>query len=865
MKKYISLIMSFLLVLILVNNIYVYADESQNIETVCDETEKAYEEAANLFSALGIRYFVDDGWNSKVIRRDFICTLMQIMGLNNVSSSDHSFKDIGNDAELNSAVGHAVSLGIVSDADLFRPYDNITCDEAYKMCVVAVGYALEAQLKGGYPIGYRAVASSLKLTDGQNGNGGEFTSGDALLLLKNLGDTPIRRQSVFGDVNEYITNDDITFFSYYRGLVSFDGIVMANELTSVYDPDDCTKHGYVRIGEDEYKCSFSVMVGSRVEGYYLSENGINEIVYISDYQTKVLRLDGEKIESVSSSQIVYSSDEEKSAKLRYEIAPVVIYNTKAVADFSQYDLTNGEVEVILLENDGDSIYDAVHIRKASYMVVDRTDVYYEYIFDINGGMLNLGDGDTIYSIVCDDEYIKLSDVASGSVLTIYASADNKSYEIFVTAGSAMTMLTERSDDTLYAGDTAYRYNSYFEEYYLHTISLNKNYNFAFDANGRICAIISGSDVTKFAYVIGYAPAIGLGKPMLKLFTQSGEFLVVDIENKTSVNGIGRSREEVEALFYADGVCKNQIIQYNVNADGKLTRINVQKEDTGILQHGEGGIKRYIPSQSTLKYRSNGIFGGKFLVGSSTVFFNVNPDDTLSDEKRYAVGNPFISTNDYAMSGLELYNLTDDMTVGAVVYKNYGGAKINFESSHGVIERVSYAVTDDESVGVKVCMYSSGGFREYFITDETVIKKISTGNASEPWTIGTGDYVRYSLLGDKEITDIVKDYDYKTNTVINYGTDIQGDICYCIGNVYEIGSGYIVIIPHGEEPTEYNRTVLHATSSNIVTFDRTLNRLQSGSRNDIITYKDSPELCTPVLVRLAENYYSTMVVYAGTAR
>ncbi len=101
----------------------------------------------------------------------------------------------------------------------FNPESNITNEEIVKMIVCLLGYSEMAEMKGGYPAGYTAVASQLGITKGL-----KLTTNtpairrDVAIMISNALDTPIMAQKSEGESEDtiYIILDgknDVPFVS----------------------------------------------------------------------------------------------------------------------------------------------------------------------------------------------------------------------------------------------------------------------------------------------------------------------------------------------------------------------------------------------------------------------------------------------------------------------------------------------------------------------------------------------------------------------------------------------------------------------------------------------------------------------------
>ncbi len=107
---------------------------------------------------------------------------------------------------VNTAKEHGVTEG--DENGNFNPEKNITNEEIIKMIVSLLGYNVMADMQGGYPAGYIAVAARIGITENMkfNANSPAVRNDVAVMIHKAL-DIPVMKQTGFGSEPEYSIMD----------------------------------------------------------------------------------------------------------------------------------------------------------------------------------------------------------------------------------------------------------------------------------------------------------------------------------------------------------------------------------------------------------------------------------------------------------------------------------------------------------------------------------------------------------------------------------------------------------------------------------------------------------------------------------
>ncbi len=112
---------------------------------------------------------------------------------------DTAFSDVRADNKYSGYIKLIADRGIMNGSGdgLFNPQKTVGLNEVSKTMVSLLGYEAVAQAKGGWPGGYLAVASALKLYRGVDTSKAELTYGDLKTMLLNLMECPIPEESIY--------------------------------------------------------------------------------------------------------------------------------------------------------------------------------------------------------------------------------------------------------------------------------------------------------------------------------------------------------------------------------------------------------------------------------------------------------------------------------------------------------------------------------------------------------------------------------------------------------------------------------------------------------------------------------------------
>jgi len=135
------------------------------------EKDLSQQEMLELLYALGIVKGYDDSryftFESPLTRVEFTAMVVRVMGCGAPGNTVTTFSDVPMEHWASGYVQTASHIGIINGYgnNKFGPEDLVTYEQAIAMVVRALGYSSVASHKGGYPVGYNAVAEELGIVD----------------------------------------------------------------------------------------------------------------------------------------------------------------------------------------------------------------------------------------------------------------------------------------------------------------------------------------------------------------------------------------------------------------------------------------------------------------------------------------------------------------------------------------------------------------------------------------------------------------------------------------------------------------------------------------------------------------------------
>lgn len=826
-----------------------------------------------LLNNLGIETLYND-YSQTASRGEMLSLIMQLMNIKSFNVATSPFIDISASEPLASYAQAAINLGIISPGESFMPSKNILMAEACKMGVVALGYANEAILIGGYPVGYLVYAKKLGLLDSMAQPDSETLSvGDMYVFLKNMSEVDIRIQSSYGDESIYTVTPGVNIITYYHDLYEISGVIEANAYTSLYDPDIKSEKNRITISSIQYRYNGDLMLGENIKAY-VKDTGITDtIVYAYSYDSEIVCVKGQDISEINANKITITNNE-KETIIKTDPYPAIIYNGQASGKIARlnYDhLKNSQITFI--SNDGDKVFDVISIWQSDPFMIKGTNVSLDKIYDDNSSKTITLDDKKEYLIYVNGVESDLSQIKENMVADVYTSENGSLITIKTSSNVINGKITgyATNEKSLYIDDIKYEYSEYFEKYFKNNAVVGKEIVAFLNSSGLIVGAQPHLATSlKYGYFLKKGETQEINpKVLLKIFTADGKYEIFTLADKVMVDSISNVKAEDVTKDY---LTQDQLIRYSLNSDKEINKIDTQYSYSNRIK-GEAATcgflednasdndnlirYKFLPDNSaskTVHYKYNAMHP-YFSLSATSIIFVVDKSPNIPDEKRCLIKNRGNYVNDQKISSdsIAAYNVSNNGNAEIMI--EYSQAKPSLDdidtdnTKLGVVQSFNRALSPDGDLSIKLVMYTTGGnVITAYLKDETLIDNMyasDTNKTNGELPIGPGDLIRCAINTSNEIIAIARDYDHsmKPTSTVYTGTN-QKRVDY-LGYMYAYNNEDNVIFLSG---TTTRNNVATADKIAIYTwdtaciFDSETGIVYPAYTSDIVSYIDDPDNC-----------------------
>lgn len=659
-------------------------------------------DAVDKLSALGIVSGYEDGTfrpDAPVTRAEFIAMLNRSLGIkgDTLSGDSFLFSDVDKAHWAAGDIEFGVGAGYISGYGdkTFRPDSNITYAEIIKMLVSAVGYSPMAEENGGYPDGYNRVANQLGFLRGVSfGNEPEATRGNTAQLLYAAMQVEVVEPSYGRELTYKRTNKTLMDkLLELEKLSSVKGIVTKTKKTGLKG-EGLSRDNQVCIDDIVYDTGavdLEPFLGMWVEAFYYTGDGTdipvitsvnpinNTFIEIKAEDFEKVQFDTAAVGDVRAGFIEYGGGKKEDLSSNLS----VVYNGKAMRNFTADDIKTINGKITLIENSRDSLYDVIFIEESFSVVVDRVSVATEVIFLKSGTigemtriMLDSEDSDFYFSIHDKEgNSLNISDLKENDIINVRSDKSATVIDITVHTEKIEGVVTEyNSDDNeIVINEKMYKIAKDEKGAPMITPDLKTKGIYYADANDEIVYFEEGELILDGLGLVekveggsglssGFMVRLITGGIIRELTDKSNnrpyaevgnrDWTVYEAESRIRFNGSATSAKAVAPLLK-----KGDLVKYSVTSAGKISVIDVWTPDTVLND------KAYNPEIKS--------FGGEFYIDKSTAVFCVPtnrttgmPVNTAADED-YFVN---ITLNSGAVNGYDItaFNIDEDTQVAKAV-------------------------------------------------------------------------------------------------------------------------------------------------------------------------------------------------------
>ncbi|MBP3361161.1 MAG: S-layer homology domain-containing protein [Clostridia bacterium] len=730
----------FLLIALLINITAFSGVQAQDIAQ--ENTENPYAEEQEVLVALDIMSKNSEGEidNSKEITRaEFVDTAAKFINVNPAEAASYSyFYDVPVDSWYTNSLNILTDLKIISQNEekKFYPDRVITVDEATKMIVCLLGYRIFAEQRGGYPSGYRAIASELGLKN-KLPSGTALTNAHMTALLYNAIDIEMADiQLEGGSIN--VSKDGKRILEANRNIYKTDGVIESVYGLSAYG-DNVAERFDVSIGGNLYTTDEYERVrdnfGRRVRFYY-QENEDDELTlvyfepYYDDDTVMILSDDFEGYEQSSNTVSYTAAGRSKRAVLSSDM--VVLKNGAIVSSNASeaFNIVNGEIK--LVDSNDDNKYDICCIYDFKTVVAnnvstdDRVFTYklvsdpateaekenYNGVFDFSE---NSVDYLTVYSSV--GTVVDFAAITQNTVLDIAVSDDNKYATIYINSEiieGTLSGISVTDKELEVAGENYDFYNGVQDIYYL---KLGDSGKFKLNRYGKISyfeKIANAGEVNPAVYIVNVNYNTDEEGYMIKYYDSTGTFYTKKVSENIKLDGAKITLDLYEVL----SKLKRTVVILKVNSKDEI--ISIDSGDKANNEDDSSLISLISFDGNGIKWNSaTKMFGKNVVCSSDAVVFVVPPilseyEAFADDEQSYSIGSlsDFISNE---LNDVDCYKYGASSYCNIIVLYKYKYQN-PYRNRFMMVTSVSEALgANDESI-TKISGYQSGELVSYDVSN-----------------------------------------------------------------------------------------------------------------------------------------------------
>lgn len=762
-----------------------------------------------LFIDLGI-YSAEDNmdFGNEPLLREEVASILSVFF--DVTEDEYAIKTNIPDVPQYWASGHIMTVmnaGIMTGYldGLFRPQQPITVEQAVATLVKLTGYESYAQAKGGYPTGYFTAAARSGITrDVELGDtSANITKSLFSELLYNAVNAPLFKttsitQGPDGEFAVYETDNYATLLSENLNIYKDNGVLEGLPYTTLSfaaatEDKICIDNTIYEYYGDAYE-----FLGENVNFYYNFKKGESKgrVLHIEKANNvRNLTIEAEDIIGATTSSITYAvKNSSHSVALPSDV--VVIFNGKRLTYYTAEHLKPKQGSVKLVDADKNGTYEAVIVDYEMNYIVQSVNIDDKaaYILDRDGkATIKIDLEKDHYQIYDRGRSLTIDQIAKDDVISVCADSVNIStkaiqqtssvYRIYVSKEIMEGYVSTISKDSIKIGDI--KYDTVWDlNKTKNVIEAGKEGVFYLNYEGKIAGVKEEAAST-YNYAIlmaGHEDGDFQLETTLKLYDQSGQFLILKCAPKMTIDGKAKSaytaggktvldylkasssefKTQTGLEVPADGIwqmvrytCKNEVI---TRLDTILTNTKVSADDLTYSAK---------TADSDIMYANTaGNLDRKYALTDDTLFFSVGTD---RDDVDFYNINKF-PTNTMFTGPVVIFNMDDEATAKVVLRNGTSGVTIKSTdfSSMMIVEEILTQLNQDGDVATYIggTLVTSGQYKEVELKESSLLTDKG---------IVEGDIIRWAGSGNGVAQIIEKSFSIDGSGSLATASDPSGNL------------------------------------------------------------------------------------------
>lgn len=724
-----------------------------------------YSETVQKLTALNIIPEQSDE-NKFVTRGELAKYTCYLLGITDYNGYSFVYRDV-NKTDVNAPYIAIVSgLGYMQGVgdNLFLPDEFATLDMVYNVFSAAIGYKKMAYGTNELSSVKSSMFKNISLKTNDYVNVEE--------IAQIIWNTLDMKALEFEDRSVSVGNENMLW--KYHKIYCERGMVTANEYTHL-ENDTAVAEGYVQIDDVLFKNGtdyLNDMLGQHIKFYYKHDENSNDdvILYAESDKGKILEIRDHDIEFVDRSNFEYS--EGKKVK-RAKLSPVlnVIYNGKYLAAFREEDLQPEIGNVILVDCDGDSVFETAIVKSYITYIVKSIDTENRKIYD-----------EIFQPSVCIPDQAKLrvyksgqlaafEDIEEKNILLIAADryCDNDGeividsklstiYEILVSDAVVNGKPERRYDEFVEISGEQYRVSSLLEKNNKQ-ILLSTEAVFYLDYLGNIAWTDSGDSQRRAKGTYGFITRAWMDdleeNVYIRLFDENSEWHTYMIADKVCVDGKGYKNKTMafnvitagNRATISGGKNGGQMVLFTVNEDDQIDYIDTvvcnpgESKDSSLSIDMELGNATYY--YNTFNRKSTAIGKCMLIVPRGE---SANTYDA-TDEAAYKWESVSIFGDGGGSYTIQTFNENKYGIVEKMIYlKDFSGTIPS--KTPGMISEIKTCLNSDDEIVTAVTVVGNSDTKTYNITEQTLlVENYSLNQKLKVSDLKIGDLISYETNGE----------------------------------------------------------------------------------------------------------------------
>lgn len=569
-----------------------------------DYKDSPYKEEIDRLIAFGIVTAFEDGTfrpENAITRAEFAALVMRARNVENAAGgSELSFSDVDPESWAVPAISTVCAMGYMcgTSGDTFAPNDPITMEQAAKVLVKMIGGDVLAEWRGGYPSGYLSYAAQSGVTKGVEKSAAEsLTRGEVAKLFANTIELDILKQTGFGDMEEYVTQKDVTILSEYHSIYPRKGRITANYYAGIVADEPLAKNEVMLENEilDKGATDAADWLGYYGKAYIRLEASepLGEMVYFSvdTQRSEALVIAADDLLQVDEmSELSYRDSETgKTRTVQLFKNTNLIYNGGS-GTFSEDNLLPETGSVTLLDTDGDSRYDVALVESYETLAVGNLSPDSGKITDLYDPLKVVETKDLDLFVRRGYQEIALEDIAPLEVVSIAkteARAAHQKMTILASEKKVQGKITEyetgEGNGSVTIKGKRYPLSAYLrqkiDEGAAEELRVGATATLRLDHFGCI-GIAQMSQSSDFMLLNGIMWEQGADSGWLaELFLSNGEWQTAKLSSSLLYNGAALQLAQDNL---PEELNERQIVKIKFNSQGKVVSLDTAQAGSGVL-------------------------------------------------------------------------------------------------------------------------------------------------------------------------------------------------------------------------------------------------------------------------------------------